>query len=568
MTSNDLIQMLVFFVMLIALAIPLSGYMAKVYQGQKTFMDRVMGPLERFIYRLCGIDARKEMNWLEYALSLLAFSFVGILSLFILLLAQGLLPLNPQGFGGLRWDLAWNTAVSFNTNTNWQAYAGESTMSYLSQMTGLTVHNFLSAAAGIAVVVALIRGLSRHQAKSIGNFWSDLTRSVLWILLPMSLVGALLLVSQGVIQNFAPYLTVHTLQGANQILALGPVASQEAIKLIGTNGGGFFNANSAHPFENPTPFSNLLEMLFILVIPVSLTFTFGKMLKDVKQGRVIFGAMLVLLLIMLGTTYSAEMAGNPLIQHIGITGSSVMEGKEVRFGVVNSALWATITSATSCGAVNAMHDSLTPLGGLPAMLQMMLGEVVFGGVGSGLYTMLLFVILTVFIIGLMVGRTPEYLGKKIQSFEMKMAILAVLIPSGCILLGSALAVLIPAGTSSILNPGPHGLSEILYAFSSASANNGSAFAGISANTVFYNVALSLCMLIGRFGPIILVLAIAGSMASKKVTPAGAGTFQTTGGLFSGLLAGVVLIVGALTFFPALALGPIVEQLLMLAGKAF
>ena len=568
MTSNDLIQMLVFFVMLIALAIPLSGYMAKVYQGQKTFMDRVMGPLERFIYRLCGIDARKEMNWLEYALSLLAFSFVGILSLFILLLAQGLLPLNPQGFGGLRWDLAWNTAVSFNTNTNWQAYAGESTMSYLSQMTGLTVHNFLSAAAGIAVVVALIRGLSRHQAKSIGNFWSDLTRSVLWILLPMSLVGALLLVSQGVIQNFAPYLTVHTLQGANQTLALGPVASQEAIKLIGTNGGGFFNANSAHPFENPTPFSNLLEMLFILVIPVSLTFTFGKMLKDVKQGRVIFGAMLVLLLIMLGTTYSAEMAGNPLIQHIGITGSSVMEGKEVRFGVVNSALWATITSATSCGAVNAMHDSLTPLGGLPAMLQMMLGEVVFGGVGSGLYTMLLFVILTVFIIGLMVGRTPEYLGKKIQSFEMKMAILAVLIPSACILLGSALAVLIPAGISSILNPGPHGLSEILYAFSSASANNGSAFAGISANTVFYNVALSLCMLIGRFGPIILVLAIAGSMASKKVTPAGAGTFQTTGGLFSGLLAGVVLIVGALTFFPALALGPIVEQLLMLAGKAF
>jgi K+-transporting ATPase ATPase A chain len=568
MTSNDLIQMLVFFVILIALAIPLSKYMAKVYQGEKTFMDRVMGPLERFIYRLCGIDGQKEMNWWEYALSLLAFSLVGILSLFILLLVQGHLPLNPQGFGGLRWDLAWNTAVSFNTNTNWQAYAGESTMSYLSQMTGLTVHNFLSAAAGIAVVVALIRGLSRHQAKSIGNFWSDLTRSVLWILLPMSLVGALLLVSQGVIQNFAPYLTVHTLQGANQTLALGPVASQEAIKLIGTNGGGFFNANSAHPFENPTPFSNLLEMLFILVIPVSLTFTFGKMLKDVKQGRVIFGAMLVLLLIMLGTTYSAEIAGNPLIQHIGITGSSVMEGKEVRFGVVNSSLFATITTATSTGAVNAMHDSLTPLGGLAPMLQMMLGEVVFGGVGSGLYAMLMFVILTVFIIGLMVGRTPEYLGKKIQSFEMKMAILAVLIPSACILLGSALAVLIPAGSSAILNPGPHGLSEILYAFSSASGNNGSAFAGISVNTVFYNVALSLCMIIGRFGPIILVLAIAGSMASKKVTPAGAGTFQTTGALFSGLLAGVVLIVGALTFFPALALGPIVEQLLMLAGKAF
>jgi K+-transporting ATPase ATPase A chain len=568
MTSNDFIQLLAYFIVLIALAIPLGGYMAKVYQGEQTFMDRVMGPVERFIYRLCGIDANQEMNWWEYAQSCLAFSFVGIVSLFLLLLVQGHLPLNPQGFGGLNWDLAWNTAVSFNTNTNWQAYAGESTMSYLSQMAGLTVHNFLSAAAGIAVVVALIRGLSRHQAQSIGNFWSDLTRSTLWVLLPMSLVGALLLVSQGVIQNLSPYLTVHTLQGASQTLAMGPVASQEAIKMIGTNGGGFFNANSAHPFENPTPFTNFLEMFFLLIIPVALTFTFGKMLKDSKQGKVIFGAMLVLLLLMVGTTVSAEIAGNPLISHIGITGSSVMEGKEVRFGVVNSALFATVTTATSCGAVNAMHDSLTPLGGLPPMLQIMLGEVVFGGVGSGLYAMLMFVILTVFIIGLMVGRTPEYLGKKIQSFEMKMAILAVLIPSACILLGSALAVLIPAGTSAVLNPGPHGLSEILYAFSSASGNNGSAFAGLNANTLFYNLALSFCMLIGRFGPIVLILAIAGSMVTKKITPAGAGTFQTTGGLFSGLLAGVVLIVGALTFFPALALGPIVEHLLMLAGKAF
>ena len=568
MTSNDFIQLLVYFVLLIALAMPLGQYMAKVYQGEQTFLDGVMGPLERLIYRICGIDAKKEMNWWEYALSLLAFTFLGIVSLFLLLLIQGHLPLNPQGFGGLKWDLAWNTAVSFNTNTNWQAYAGESTMSYLSQMAGLTVHNFLSAAAGITVVVALIRGLSRHQAKLIGNFWSDLTRTTLWILLPISLVGAMLLVSQGVIQNLSPYLTVPTLQGASQTLAMGPVASQEAIKMLGTNGGGFFNANSAHPFENPTPFTNLLEMLFLLIIPVALTFTFGKMLKDSKQGKVIFGAMLVLLLIMVGTTYSAEIAGNPLVSHIGITGSSVMEGKEVRNGVVNSALFATITTATSCGAVNAMHDSLTPLGGLPPLLQIMLGEVVFGGVGSGLYTMLLFVILTVFIIGLMVGRTPEYLGKKIQSLEMKMAILAVLIPSACILLGSALAVLIPAGTSATLNPGPHGLSEILYAFSSASGNNGSAFAGLSANTVFYNIILSVCMLIGRLGPIVLVLAIAGSMAGKKITPAGAGTFQTTGGLFSGLLAGVVLIVGALTFFPALALGPIVEHLLMLSGKAF
>jgi K+-transporting ATPase ATPase A chain len=568
MTSNDFMQMLFYLVVLIALAIPLGGYMAKVYQGEKTFMDRVMGPLEKVIYRLCGIDANKEMNWWEYALSLLAFSLMGIVSLFLLLLVQGHLPLNPQGFGGLNWDLAWNTAVSFNTNTNWQAYAGESTMSYLSQMAGLTVHNFLSAAAGLTVVVALIRGLSRHQAKSIGNFWSDLTRSTLWILLPIAIVGSMLLISQGVIQNLSPYLTVHTIQGADQTLAMGPVASQEVIKLLGTNGGGFFNANSAHPFENPTPFSNLLEMLFILVIPVALTFSFGKMLKDSRQGKVIFGAMLILFLLMLGTTYSSEIAGNPLVSHIGITGSSVMEGKEVRFGVVNSALFATVTTATSCGAVNAMHDSLTPLGGIAPMLQMMLGEVVFGGVGSGLYAMLLFVFLTVFIIGLMVGRTPEYLGKKIQSFEMKMAILAVLIPSACILLGSALAVLIPAGTSAILNPGPHGLSEILYAFASASGNNGSAFAGLSANTVFYNLALSLCMLIARFGPIVLVLAIAGSMAGKKITPAGAGTFQTTGVLFSGLLAGVVLIVGALTFFPALALGPIVEHLLMLAGKAF
>lgn len=568
MTSNDFIQLVVYFVILIALAIPLGLYMAKVFQGEKTFMDKVMGPLETLIYRICGIDAKKEMNWWEYALSLLAFSFLGLISLFILLLVQGNLPLNPQGFEGLNWDLAWNTAVSFNTNTNWQAYAGESTMSYLSQMAGLTVHNFLSAAAGIAVLVALIRGLSRHQAKSIGNFWSDLTRSTLWILLPLSLVGAMLLVSQGVIQNLSPYLTVHTLQGANQTLAMGPVASQEAIKMLGTNGGGFFNANSAHPFENPTPLSNLLEMLYIMLIPVALTFSFGKMLKDSRQGKVIFGAMLILFLLMLGITYSAEIAGNPLVSHLGITGSSVMEGKEVRFGVVNSALFATVTTAVSCGGVNAMHDSLTPLGGLPPMLQMMLGEVVFGGVGTGLYVMLIYVILTVFIVGLMVGRTPEYLGKKIQSLEMKMAILVVLIPSACILLGSALAVLIPAGTSSIANPGPHGLSEILYAFSSTTANNGSAFAGLNANTVFYNVALSLCMLIGRYVPILLVLAIAGSMASKKITPAGAGTFRTTGGLFSGLLAGVVLIVGALTFFPALALGPIVEHLLMLAGKAF
>ncbi|HWQ88844.1 MAG TPA: potassium-transporting ATPase subunit KdpA [Desulfitobacteriaceae bacterium] len=568
MESLDLIQIIFYIILLIALAIPLGWYMAKVFQGEKTFLDRVMGPLEKLIYRLCGIDQEKEMSWREYAAALLVFNFLGIILLFLLLLFQGSLPLNPQGFGGLHWDLALNTAVSFITNTNWQAYGGEATMSYFSQMAGLTVQNFLSAATGLAVAVALIRGLSRRKANSIGNFWVDITRSILRIFLPLSLIGALLLVSQGVIQNLSPYLTVPALQGASQTLAMGPVASQEAIKLIGTNGGGFFNVNSAHPFENPTPFSNLLEMIYLLLIPVALTFSFGKMLKDRKQGRVILVAMLVLFILMLGITYSSELAGNPLVGKVGLTGSSAMEGKEVRFGIVNSALFAVITTATSCGAVNAMHDSLTPLGGLPTLLQIMLGEPVFGGVGAGLYSMLLFVVLTVFIVGLMVGRTPEYLGKKIESFEIKMAILAVLIPSALILLGSALAAVIWPGTSSISNPGPHGLSEMLYAFASAAGNNGSAFAGLNANTVFYNVGLSIVMLLGRFGVILPVLAIAGSMVGKKTTPAGAGTFQTTGSLFSGLLAGVVLIVGALTFFPALALGPIVEHLLMLAGKVF
>ncbi|MDA8443041.1 MAG: potassium-transporting ATPase subunit KdpA [Peptococcaceae bacterium] len=568
MKGADLSQILFYIVVLIILAIPLGRYMAKVFEGDKTFMDKAIGPLERLIYHICGIDAAQEMNWREYALSLLTFNLFGIILLFLLQLLQGHLPFDPQGFGAPHLTTAINTAVSFVTNTNWQSYAGESSLSYLTQMAGMTVQNFVSAATGIAVVVALIRGLSRRQANSIGNFWVDLTRSVLWILLPLSVVGAVLLASQGVIQNLSPYLTVHTLQGANQTLAMGPVASQEAIKELGTNGGGFFNANSAHPFENPTPFSNFLEMLFILLIPAGLTFSYGKMLKDVKQGRVLFVTMLVLFLLMLGTTYGSELAGNPQISKLGIIGSSVMEGKEVRFGVVNSALFATVTTATSCGAVNAMHDSLTPLGGLPPLLQMMLGEVVFGGVGTGLYSILIFVILTVFIVGLMVGRTPEYLGKKIEGFEMKMAILAVLIPSASILLGSALASVIPAGTSSIANPGPHGLSEIIYAFASSSANNGSAFAGLNVSTPFYNLALALAMLVGRFGVILPVLAIAGSMAHKKIATAGAGTFATTGGLFSGLLAGVILIVGALTFFPALALGPIVEQLLMWSGKAF
>ena len=560
-------QILLYLVILIALAAPLGRYMYRVYSGERTFLDRVLRPLERLVYRLAGVAAEEEMGWRGYAAALLAFNFLGMILLFLLQLAQGYLPFNPQHFGAVKPDLAFNTAASFMANTNWQAYSGESTMSYLTQMAGLTVQNFVSAATGLTVVIALIRGLTRRSASTIGNFWVDLTRSVLWILLPLSLIGALVLVSQGVIQNLGPYLTVHNLEGAVQTIAMGPVASQEMIKELGTNGGGFFNANSAHPFENPTPLTNFLEMLAILLIPAGLTFTFGHMVGNVKQGRVILASMLMLFIMFLSLSYAGELAGNPQISALGVNGLS-MEGKEVRFGVVNSALFASVTTAASCGAVNAMHDSLTPLGGLAPLMQIMLGEVVFGGVGAGLYGMLVFVILTVFIVGLMVGRTPEYLGKKIESGETKMAVLAILIPAVTILVGSAAAAATQAGTSSVLNAGPHGFSEILYAFSSATGNNGSAFAGLNANTLFYNLTLGLAILIGRFGVILPVLAIAGSMAGKKITPPGPGTFETTGVLFALLLAGTVLIVGALTFFPALALGPVVEHLLMFAGKAF
>ncbi|MGE5390920.1 MAG: potassium-transporting ATPase subunit KdpA [Deltaproteobacteria bacterium] len=568
MKTLDLFQVAFYLIVLILLAIPLGRYMAKVYQSETTIFDRAFLPLERLIYRLVGVDPNHEMRWTEYLAAVLCFNLIGLVVLFALLMLQAVLPLNPQGFAGIKWDLALNTAVSFITNTNWQAYSGESIMSYLSQMLGLTVQNFLSAATGMVVVVALIRGLSRREGKGIGNFWFDLTRSTLWILFPLSIVGAVLLASQGVIQNFSPYLTYSTLNGGHQTLAMGPVASQEAIKMIGTNGGGFMNANSAHPFENPTPFSNLLEMLFIFVIPAGLTETFGKMVGNIKQGRVIFAAMLLLFILSFSVCYEAEISGNPLLKSSGITDSLSMEGKEVRFGIVNDALFTTITTAASCGAVNTMHDSLTPLGGFIPLLQIMLGEVIFGGVGSGLYGMLIFVILTVFIVGLMVGRTPEYLGKKIESHEIKMATIAVLIPAATILMFSALAVVIPAGTSSIANPGPHGLSEILYAFSSGAGNNGSAFAGLSANTLFYNISLAIAMFVGRFGVIIPVLAIAGSMVIKKTVAANAGTFETTGPLFTGLLMGVVLIIGALTFFPALALGPVVEHFLMWGGKVF
>lgn len=567
MKATDLFQITLYLVFLVTLAVPLGRYMARVYSDSRTLLDRPLKPVERLVYRLSGRDAQQEMGWREYAASLVVFNILGFGLLFLLQLVQGYLPFNPQQFGGVKPDLAFNTAISFATNTNWQAYGGESTMSYFTQMAGLTVQNFLSAATGIAVVIALTRGLARRSAATIGNFWVDLTRTVLWVLLPMALVFSLVLVSQGVIQNLNPHLAARTVEGAGQTIAMGPVASQEAIKMLGTNGGGFFNANSAHPFENPTPLTNLLEMLAILLIPAALTFTYGHMVGNIKQGKVIFATMFVLFVMFLGVCYASETAGNPQITALGVTGPN-LEGKEVRFGVVNSAVWATATTAASNGAVNSMHDSYTPLGGLAPLLQIMLGEVIFGGVGSGLYGMLVFVILTVFIIGLMVGRTPEYLGKKIESRETKMAVLAVLFPSAAILVGSALAAVTAAGKASILNPGPHGLSEILYAFSSAGGNNGSAFAGLNANTLFYNLALGLAMLVGRFGVILPVLAIAGSMAGKRTAPVGPGTFETTSILFSVLLGAVVLIVGALTFFPALALGPIVEHLLMLGGKAF
>ncbi|MEW6696880.1 MAG: potassium-transporting ATPase subunit KdpA [Bacillota bacterium] len=568
MNYSEILQMVLYLVLLILLAIPLGSYMARVYQGERTPLDPIIRPLERITYRVSGIDPEKEMNWWQYAAALLAFNFLGMVFLFLLQLLQGALPFNPQGFGAVKPDLAFNTAASFMTNTNWQAYAGESTMSYLTQMAGLTVQNFVSAATGIAAVIALTRGLARRTAGTIGNFWADLTRTVYYILLPVSFIGALVLVSQGVIQNFSPYVNVTTLEGAKQTIAMGPAASQEFIKMLGTNGGGFFNANSAHPVGNPTPLTNFIEMLAILVIPAALPLTFGKMVGNVRQGRAILAAMVILFVLMLGVCYTSELAGNPQVAAIGVSGPAAMEGKEVRFGIGGSALFTTVTTAASCGAVNNMHDSLTPIGGLIPLLQMMLGEVVFGGVGSGLYGMLAYVIMTVFIVGLMVGRTPEYLGKKIEPNEMKMATLAILIPGITILLLSALAVSAKVGLASVSNPGPHGLSQVLYAFASGAGNNGSAFAGLNANTLFYNLTIGLAMIIGRFGVILPMLAIAGSMAAKKTVPAGPGTFQTTGTLFSGLLAGAVLMVGALTFFPALALGPIVEHLLMIAGKTF
>jgi potassium-transporting ATPase potassium-binding subunit len=575
MLSNALIQVGLFFGLVTLASVPLGLYMARVFAGERTFLDPVMAPVERAIYRICGVHPGTEQSWVEYTVAMLLFSFVGMLMLYAMERLQGLLPLNPQGFGAVAPDLAFNTAASFTTNTNWQAYGGESTMSYLTQMAGLAFHNFVSAAAGIAVAAAVIRGFVRRTAKTIGNFWVDLTRTVLWVLLPISVIGTLVLVWQGVPDNFNPYTHAKTVEGADQVIAQGPVASQEIIKELGTNGGGFMNANSSHPYENPTPLSNLIEMFAIFVIGAALTHTFGHMAGDRRQGWALFGAMAILFLAGAGAAIWSEQTGNPQFAAMGINQAASatqsggnMEGKEVRFGIVDSALWATITTDTSCGAVNSMHDSYTPLGGLVPLVNIQIGEIIFGGVGSGLYGMLVMAVLSVFIAGLMVGRTPEYLGKKIEGREMKLAMLFILIFPAVILLPVAVAVVTKAGLAGISNPGPHGFSQILYAYSEASANNGSAFGGLNANTPFYNTTLAFVMLFGRFLMKVPVLALAGSLAVKKSVPPSAGTFPTNGALFVVLLVGVILIVAALTFFPADALGPIVEHLVMLQGKLY
>jgi len=574
MIWTGLLQILLFIIVLLALTRPIGAYMAHVYAGERTWLDPVLRPLERWIYRLGGVDAKREMRWTSYTMALLAFSLISGLIMYVQLRWQALLPGNPLHVSNMSPDLAFNTAISFLTNTNWQGYAGETAVSYFTQMAGMTWHNFMSAGVGLAVAIAFMRGLTRHSTQELGNFWVDLIRGVLWILLPLSIVFALLLMSQGVIQNFNHNTMATVMESTGrQVIPGGPVASQEAIKLLGTNGGGFYNANSAHPFENPTPLSNFLEILAIFLIPASLTYTFGRFAKDQRQGWALFAAMLVLFLAGLAVIYGFEQAGNPILSKLGVDQrlshlqpGGNMEGKEVRFGIANSALFATATTDTSCGAVNSMHDSFTPLAGGMTMLNIALGELIFGGVGSGLYDMLIFVIIAVFIAGLMVGRTPEYLGKKIESKELKMAMLAVLVMALCMLGFSAIAVSTPAGLASRANTGPHGLSEILYSFTSCTGNNGSAFAGLNANTLFYNITTALCMLIGRFFVIIPVMAIAGSLAAKKMAPATSGTFPTTGSLFVGLLIGVILIVGALTCFPAYALGPVVEHYLMHAGQ--
>ncbi|WP_333873392.1 potassium-transporting ATPase subunit KdpA [Methylobacter sp.] len=579
MITNGLLQIILYFVVLLLLAKPLGVYMAAVYENRPLVLKRILGPLETGFYRLSGVNPEHEMGWKNYAAALLWFNLFGGLFVFALQVLQAHLPLNPQQMANVTVDSSFNTAVSFITNTNWQGYSGEATMSYLTQMLGLGVQNFLSAATGMAVLVALIRGFQRTHADGIGNFWADLTRGTLYILLPLSLLIAVVLVGQGVVQTFKPYQTVPLVEQvstatetATQTLAVGPAASQIAIKQLGTNGGGFFNVNSAHPYENPTPLTNFLEMLLLILIPSALCHTFGTMVGDTRQGWAILAAMTLVLVGLIFVTVGYEQGGNPALTALGVEQSvSVgqsggnMEGKETRFGIVNSALWATATTAASNGSVNSMHDSYTPIGGLVPMWLIQLGEVIFGGVGSGLYGMLIFVLIAVFVAGLMIGRTPEYLGKKIESFEMKMSAVVILIPALFILGGTSLAIMVEAGKSAVANPGAHGFSEILYAFSSCAGNNGSAFAGLSANAPFYNTALGITMLFGRYGIIIPVLAIAGSLAAKKTVPTTVGTLPTHTPLFVMLLIGTVVLVGALTYVPALALGPVVEHLMMNAS---
>jgi K+-transporting ATPase ATPase A chain len=574
MTAIGWAQIGLFFLVVLAVTRPLGAYMFRVFEGVDQPLPALLGRTERFLYRLCGVDPAKEQAWPAYAFSLLAFSFFGLVVTYGIQRLQHLLPLNPQKLGAIEPALAFNTAASFTTNTNWQSYSPETTVSYLTQMAGLAWHNFTSAAAGIAIALALARGLTRSGGaaggKTIGNFWVDVVRATLYVLLPVCFLYALFLVSQGVLQNFAPYREIVTLEGVKQVIAMGPVASQEAIKMLGTNGGGFFNANSAHPFENPSPLTNFVQMVSIFAIPAGLTWTYGRMARDTRQGWALFAAMAVLFLAGVLGAYSAESAGNPALRglpHLQQDAGN-LEGKETRFGIAASALFTTVTTDASCGAVNSMHDSMTPLGGLVPLVNIQLGEVIFGGVGAGLYGMLVYVLLTVFIAGLMVGRTPEYLGKKIEAREMKLAMLYVLIFPLIILTLTAWAAVVPYGTASLANSGPHGLSEMLYAFSSGAGNNGSAFAGLNANTRFWNLALSADMLVGRFLMIVPALGIAGSMVDKKVIAPGPGTFPTSGGLFVGLLVAVVLIVGALTFFPALSLGPLAEHFAARAGRLF
>jgi K+-transporting ATPase ATPase A chain len=596
MTLNGFLQFGVYFLVLLAVTKPLGVYMSKIFSGERILLSGVFGPVERLIYRVCRIGEHEEQHWTVYTAAMLMFSLAGLLVLYGLQRLQYYLPLNPQHFSGVAPDLAFNTASSFTTNTNWQAYSGESTMSYLVQMAGLAFHNFVSAATGIALAVAFIRGIARREAKTLGNFWVDLTRTTLYVLLPFCIIGALLMVSQGVVQNFSPY-TQATLVEPQQVektddrgnktietvtvqtIAQGPVASQEIIKELGTNGGGFFNANSAHPFENPTPFSNFLEMIAIFAIPAGLTYTLGRMTGNQKHGWAVFSAMAILFLVGFFVSYYFEARGNPIFNQYGVTQAATeadgsqqaggnMEGKEVRFGIMNSALWATITTDASCGAVNSMHDSFTPLGGMIPLLNIMLGEIIFGGVGAGMYGMLVMIVLTVFIAGLMVGRTPEYLGKKIEAKDVKMAMFYVLVFAFSILVLSAWSSVATYGASKVNNAGPHGLSEIVYAFTSGTGNNGSAFAGLNANTLWYNTTIGLAMLIGRFLMIIPMMAIAGNLATKKIVPPSAGTFPVHTPLFVVLLIGVILIVGALTFFPMLSLGPIVEHFLMELGIIF